>query len=90
MLLQENGDLGKMISSGRTARLEGEIALHKALVAEMKTNQKGRSYYYLLEKPLIRHVHFLLFQYFSSNVKSYLSSKLKFYCWISAGNGSLS
>lgn len=40
MLLTENGELGKMISSGRTARLEGEIALHKALVTEMKTNQK--------------------------------------------------
>ncbi|CAL1535295.1 unnamed protein product [Lymnaea stagnalis] len=40
MLLQENGELGKMISSGRTARLEGEIALHKALVTEMKKNQK--------------------------------------------------
>lgn len=40
MLLQENGELGKMISSGRTARLEGEIALQKSLVTEMKTNQK--------------------------------------------------
>ncbi|XP_059139976.1 pre-mRNA-splicing regulator WTAP-like [Physella acuta] len=40
VLLQENGELGKMISSGRTARLEGEIALHKALVTEMKKNQK--------------------------------------------------
>jgi len=39
MLLQENGDLGKMISSGRTAKLEGEIALHKSLVTEMKQNQ---------------------------------------------------
>lgn len=41
LLLQENADLGKMISSGRTARLEGEIVLHKALVTEMKKNQKG-------------------------------------------------
>ncbi|KAH9525294.1 hypothetical protein Btru_001003 [Bulinus truncatus] len=40
MLLAENGELGKMISSGRTARLEGEIVLHKALVTEMKKNQK--------------------------------------------------
>uniref|UniRef100_A0A0B7A7W1 Pre-mRNA-splicing regulator WTAP n=2 Tax=Arion vulgaris TaxID=1028688 RepID=A0A0B7A7W1_9EUPU len=40
LLLQENADLGKMISSGRTARLEGEIVLHKALVTEMKKNQK--------------------------------------------------
>ena len=41
MLLQENQELGKMISSGRTARLEGEIVLHKALATEMKKNQKG-------------------------------------------------
>ncbi|KAK3786738.1 hypothetical protein RRG08_000945 [Elysia crispata] len=40
MLLQENQELGKMISSGRTARLEGEIVLHKALATEMKKNQK--------------------------------------------------
>jgi len=41
MLLQENEELGKMISSGRTAKLEAEIALHKTMVAEMKTNQDG-------------------------------------------------
>ena len=41
MLLQENDELGKMISSGRTAKLEAEIALHKTMVAEMKTNQDG-------------------------------------------------
>ncbi|CAG5125110.1 unnamed protein product [Candidula unifasciata] len=40
LLLQENADLGKMISSGRTARLESEIVMHKALVTEMKKNQK--------------------------------------------------
>lgn len=39
MLLQENEDLGKMISSGRTAKLEAEIALQKTMVTEMKTNQ---------------------------------------------------
>ena len=41
MLLQENEDLGKLIASGRTARLEGEIALEKTLVQEMKKNQAG-------------------------------------------------
>ncbi|KAL8594160.1 hypothetical protein ACOMHN_018100 [Nucella lapillus] len=39
MLLQENEELGKMISSGRTAKLESEIAVQKTLVTEMKTNQ---------------------------------------------------
>ncbi|XP_076445389.1 pre-mRNA-splicing regulator WTAP-like [Babylonia areolata] len=39
MLLQENEELGKMISSGRTAKLEAEIAVQKTLVTEMKTNQ---------------------------------------------------
>ena len=41
MLLQENEELGKMITSGRTAKLEGEIALQKTLVQEMKKNQQG-------------------------------------------------
>ena len=41
MLLQENEELGKVISSGRTAKLEGEIALEKTLVAEMKKGQAG-------------------------------------------------
>ncbi|XP_052811161.1 pre-mRNA-splicing regulator WTAP-like [Mya arenaria] len=39
MLLQENEELGKTIASGRTAKLEGEIALQKTLVTEMKNNQ---------------------------------------------------
>ncbi len=42
MLLQENEELGKVISSGRTAKLEGEIALEKTLVHEMKKSQAGR------------------------------------------------
>ena len=42
MLLQENEELGKVISSGRTAKLEGEIALEKTLVQEMKKSQAGR------------------------------------------------
>ena len=41
MLLQENEELGKMISSGRTSKLEAEIALHKTMVTEMQTNQDG-------------------------------------------------
>ncbi|XP_060577983.1 pre-mRNA-splicing regulator WTAP-like [Ruditapes philippinarum] len=39
MLLQENEELGKTIASGKTAKLEGEIALQKTLVTEMKNNQ---------------------------------------------------
>ncbi|XP_013416555.1 pre-mRNA-splicing regulator WTAP [Lingula anatina] len=39
MLLQENEELGKVISSGRTAKLEGEIALEKKLVEELKNSQ---------------------------------------------------
>ena len=41
MLLQENEELGKAISSGRTAKLEGDIALEKKFVEEMKTSQAG-------------------------------------------------
>ena len=41
MLLQENEELGKNISSGRTAKLEGEVALEKKFVEEMKTGQAG-------------------------------------------------
>ena len=40
MLFHENEELGKQISSGRTAKLESEIALEKTLVDEMKTSQK--------------------------------------------------
>ncbi|XP_064605008.1 pre-mRNA-splicing regulator WTAP-like isoform X2 [Liolophura sinensis] len=39
MLHQENEELGKVLSSGRIAKLEGEIALEKTLVQEMKKSQ---------------------------------------------------
>lgn len=39
VLLQENEELGRVIASGRTAKLEGEIALEKKFVEEMKTSQ---------------------------------------------------
>ncbi|KAK3090061.1 hypothetical protein FSP39_008891 [Pinctada imbricata] len=39
MLIQENEELGKVITSGRTAKLEGDIATQKELINEMKTNQ---------------------------------------------------
>ena len=38
-LLQENEEIGKMISSGRLAKLEGELSMQKCLVEEMKKNQ---------------------------------------------------
>jgi len=38
-LYQENEDLGKMISSGRLAKLEGELALQKDYSEKMKQNQ---------------------------------------------------
>lgn len=38
-LLQENEEIGKMISSGRLAKLEGELSMQKALCGEMKKNQ---------------------------------------------------
>ena len=41
MLLTENEELGKVISSGRTAKLEGEIALEKKFVEDMKISQAG-------------------------------------------------
>ena len=36
---KENEDLGKMISSGRLAKLEGELALQKDYSEKMKQNQ---------------------------------------------------
>lgn len=42
-LFKENEELGKQISQGRIAKLEGEIALEKKLVEEMKVAQNGNS-----------------------------------------------
>ena len=41
-LLQENEDLGKMISSGRLSKLESELAMQKSLCEEMKKNQVSK------------------------------------------------
>lgn len=48
MLLQENEELGKVIASGRTAKLEAEIALEKTLVQEMKKSQAGTVDFWML------------------------------------------
>nr|CAD7440524.1 unnamed protein product [Timema bartmani] len=39
LLYQENEDLGRMISSGRLAKLEGELALQKSFSEEVKKSQ---------------------------------------------------
>lgn len=41
LLYQENEELGKVISSGRVAKLEGELALQKSFSEEMKKSQGG-------------------------------------------------
>ena len=38
-LIQENEEIGKMISGGRLAKLEGELAMQRTLCEEMKKNQ---------------------------------------------------
>lgn len=43
MLYQENEDLGKMITSGRLAKLESDLALQKSLTEEMKKAQSGNN-----------------------------------------------
>lgn len=43
LLYQENEELGKMISSGRLAKLEGELALQKNFSEEMKKSQSGNT-----------------------------------------------
>ncbi len=40
-LLQENEELGKVISSGRLAKLEGDLALEKNFCKELKRSQRG-------------------------------------------------
>lgn len=41
MLYQENEDLGKMITSGKLAKLESDLALQRSLTEEMKKSQSG-------------------------------------------------
>lgn len=42
LLYQENEELGKIISSGRMAKLEGDLALQKSFTEEMKKSQSGK------------------------------------------------
>jgi hypothetical protein len=41
-LLEENSQLGTIISSDNVAKLEGEVALQNRLVSNMKDSQKGK------------------------------------------------
>lgn len=41
LLYQENEELGRMIASGRIAKLEGELALQKKFSEEVKKSQSG-------------------------------------------------
>lgn len=42
LLHQENEDLGRMTSSGRIAKLEGDLALQKSFSEEVKKSQSGK------------------------------------------------
>lgn len=43
LLYQENEELGKVVNSGRVAKLEGELALQKNFAEEVKKSQSGKS-----------------------------------------------
>ena len=44
ILIQENQELGKQVSTGRTAQLEAELALQKKYSEELKASQDGEFY----------------------------------------------
>jgi hypothetical protein len=46
-LLQENEDLGKIISSGNVAQLEHDLAYHKQLINEASANEQNISSFLL-------------------------------------------
>lgn len=48
LLYQENEELGRMISSGRLAKLEGELALQRNFSEEMKKSQSGNNWISIL------------------------------------------
>lgn len=53
LLYQENEELGRMISCGRTAKLEGELALQRNFSEEMKKSQSGNSKLLLLSRLIV-------------------------------------
>jgi hypothetical protein len=61
LLYQENEELGRMISSGRLAKLEGDLALQRNFSEEMKKSQSGEL--------ILFTIHFFnLFRYCNKNV----------------------
>lgn len=48
LLYQENEELGRMISSGRIAKLEGELALQKSYSEEVKKSQSGEYSFFMI------------------------------------------
>lgn len=53
LLYQENEELGRMIASGRIAKLEGELALQKGFSEEVKKSQSGKLFYNFYRKKKI-------------------------------------
>lgn len=47
LLYQENEELGRMIASGRIAKLEGDLALQRSFSEEMKKSQSGFYIFYI-------------------------------------------
>lgn len=47
-LYQENEELGKLVASGRMAKLEGELALQKSFSLEVKKSQSGNFLFQIL------------------------------------------
>ena len=42
LLIKENEELGRVISGGKVAKLEENIALQRNLIEELKKSQSGR------------------------------------------------
>lgn len=75
LLHQENEDLGRMTSSGRIAKLEGDLALQKSFSEEVKKSQSGTQTAMLIFVKVTlkaNGIHnFVLFQRWTSSCKSW-------------------
>lgn len=86
MLIQENEDLGRMISSGRIAKLDGDIALARTFIDEMKQSQAGTVMWccsqqkFLVHSP-VRTLRCILtkcwIKYFDQMFRSWIKIKIK-------------
>lgn len=54
LLIKENEELGKMISSGRLAKLESDLTLQKSYSDELKKSQSGKGFLILITKALYK------------------------------------